>query len=343
MNMNLLNSTSQLPQNSIFTDLSSLDAIRKQGLVDEASAIKKASQEFEALFLNMMLKSMRQSGELLNQDSMMGSQQEKMFISMMDEQLSVDLSHKGVLGIADLMVKQLLRNKVQPEVNTMQNSPAAKTAASEPFRRQASVPPLIKIDEQKQSLVSLAQNSKALNSSSVRISNASPVAEKKPLFSQISDFIKQLTPYAKAAAKQLNINPGILIAQSALETGWGKFIAHDTQGKPGFNLFGIKAGKSWTGEKIKISTLEMEGGKLTRTQANFRKYGNVAESFQDYVNFIQQNPRYQQAIKAKDSDQYVKELQKAGYATDPDYASKIIRIYKEHQLGNLNSASIETR
>jgi flagellar protein FlgJ len=146
-------------------------------------------------------------------------------------------------------------------------------------------------------------------------------------FASRKDFIAKLMPHAEAAAAELGIDPNVLLAQAALETGWGRSVIKNADGSSSFNLFGIKAGGHWEGRRAGVKTLEYEGGVPVRRAASFRAYDSYTESFADYVRFLKVNPRYAQALaKADDATAYVRELQKAGYATDPHYANKILSI-----------------
>jgi flagellar protein FlgJ len=141
-------------------------------------------------------------------------------------------------------------------------------------------------------------------------------------------FMNQLLPHAQQAADKLGVDANILLAQAALETGWGQSVIKNDQGKSSFNLFNIKADKSWTGQQARVSTLEYADGMARKEMAGFRSYDSYKASFDDYVDFIKSNPRYNEALKKADNAaQYVRELQKAGYATDPRYAEKIMNIY----------------
>jgi flagellar protein FlgJ len=140
-------------------------------------------------------------------------------------------------------------------------------------------------------------------------------------------FIQDLWPSATESAKELGVSADVLIAQAALETGWGRKMIRDQQGGNAFNLFGIKAGGSWKGEQVNVSTIEYRDGIAQREYAAFRSYDSLQQSMNDYVEFLKRNPRYQQALdKAGNSDEFLQELQQAGYATDPAYADKISDI-----------------
>ena len=142
-----------------------------------------------------------------------------------------------------------------------------------------------------------------------------------------TDFVRQLWPHAREAARELGVAPEVLIAQAALETGWGRRMIQRADGGNSFNLFGIKADSSWQGDRAQVATIEYVGGVAERQRASFRAYSGLGESFSDYVQFLRSNPRYRQALEqVQDSESFVRGLQDAGYATDPNYADKILRI-----------------
>jgi len=150
-------------------------------------------------------------------------------------------------------------------------------------------------------------------------------------FQSPEEFVTAMLPMAEQAAKQLGVDPSYLVAQAALETGWGKHMQRGADGQSSYNLFGIKA-HGWKGQSAAAPTSEYINGKFVKISDSFRKYDSFAHSFNDYVNFLQQNPRYEKALQAAgNAEQYVRELQRAGYATDPDYATKISRIARQIQ------------
>ena len=141
------------------------------------------------------------------------------------------------------------------------------------------------------------------------------------------DFVKTLWPSAVNAAKQIGVSPKVLIAQAALETGWGKHIIRRQDGSNSNNLFGIKADHKWEGDKVVANTLEYRDGVVRRENAAFRAYDSMESSMEDYAQFISNGPRYQKVMEnPNDAEAYVKSLQDSGYATDPQYADKIINI-----------------
>jgi len=157
-----------------------------------------------------------------------------------------------------------------------------------------------------------------------------PLAPAKKAFNSADDFVNTMLPMAKEAADRIGVDPRYLVAQAALETGWGKSVMRAQDGSSSHNLFGIKAGSSWNGGSARAITSEFRNGAMVKETAEFRSYDSYKDSFHDLVTLLQSNNRYQEVVKSADNpEQFVRELQKAGYATDPDYASKISQIAKQ--------------
>lgn len=159
---------------------------------------------------------------------------------------------------------------------------------------------------------------------------AQPPLAPKRAFGNSDEFVSTMLPMAEQAAKRIGIDPRYLVAQAALETGWGKSVMRNTDGSSSHNLFGIKATGSWQGGEARAITSEFRDGAFVKETAAFRSYDSYQDSFHDLVSLLQNNARYQDAVKSADNpEQFVRELQKAGYATDPNYASKISQIAKQ--------------
>lgn len=157
-----------------------------------------------------------------------------------------------------------------------------------------------------------------------------PLAPPKKAFGSADEFVNTMLPMAKEAAERIGVDPRYLVAQAALETGWGKSVMRAQDGSSSHNLFGIKAGSSWQGDSARAITSEFRNGEMVKETAEFRSYDSYKDSFHDLVTLLQTNNRYQDVVKSADNpEQFVRELQKAGYATDPDYASKISQIAKQ--------------
>ena len=290
---------------SVYTDLQGLNALRNSTTGENAEkTLRFAAEQFEAIFLQMMLKSAHGESD---EDGLFDSQQSEFYQDWHDKQLSIDLAAGKGVGIAEMLIKQLQgaqHNSDEPVLNT--NINAEKPAPAFPIVESS---PLTNGEIPKSSAVDNI-------SVKVEIKLGTPQA-----------FVEHLWPMAKDAAEKLGVAPEVILAQAALETGWGKKITHDMSGTSSHNLFNIKADGRWNGEQATVSTLEYRDGVAVRERANFRAYASFEDSFSDYVAFMQESPRYQAALDvAADAEAFTQELSQAGYATDPNYASKIMRI-----------------
>jgi len=301
-----------IKQADVYADFNGLARLKAQASGDDSeqqNALGEVARQFETIFLKMMLKSMR---DTVPESELIDGKKTRLFQSMYDDQISLDLSKRGNLGLADMIVQQLGSSvgKKEGEVTA-----AAEGASLNHYRNLA----VRRIEG--------ALQEKHLEPTS------SPIGKiKSP-----EDFINQLLPQARQAAKELGVDAKVLLAQSALETGWGKHVMHNKTGENSHNLFGIKASHGWSGKTVSVQTVEYNDGVAAKQQASFRAYDSYEESFNDYVQFLKQNPRYQQALSKVDSNEgFIKGLQKAGYATDPAYAKKIISILGREQLSGLN-------
>ncbi|MCI0992933.1 flagellar assembly peptidoglycan hydrolase FlgJ [Pseudomonas sp. ICMP22404] len=157
-----------------------------------------------------------------------------------------------------------------------------------------------------------------------------PLAPARKAFRDADEFVNAMLPMAKEAAARIGVDPRYLVAQAALETGWGKSVMRQPDGSSSHNLFGIKASQNWKGDSARAITSEFRNGEMVKETAEFRSYASYRDSFHDLVNLLQSNSRYQAVLKSADNpEQFVRELQKAGYATDPHYASKISHIARQ--------------
>ena len=171
-----------------------------------------------------------------------------------------------------------------------------------------------------------------------------PLAPAKKAFSSADEFVNTMLPMAKEAADRIGVDPRYLVAQAALETGWGKSVMRAQVGSSSHNLFGIKASSNWQGDSARAITSEFRNGAMVKETAEFRSYASYQDSFHDLVTLLQSNNRYQEVLKSADNpEQFVRELQKAGYATDPNYASKISQIAKQmNSFENYAAAGVST-
>ncbi len=295
-------------------DVQSLDALRQGAQKNDKQALEETAKHFEAIFVQMMLKSMRAAEDVLaDEDSPFNSQEVRFYRDMHDQQLATNMSASGSVGLAELIVQQL-----DPQGSNVMPANAIRNDGN-----------LSSINDFSRAKVSMAQSSAIPGNHAV--ANLAP--EKRPGFESPEDFVKNLMPIAEQAAEKIGLDPKAMVAQAAVETGWGQYLIHSGDGQNSHNLFGVKASRGWQGDKNYIDTLEFDNGTAHKTKAAFRSYGSFEESMNDYVEFLQSSPRYRQALeKADDPQTYFSELQKSGYATDPSYAEKVMSVYNSQRL-----------
>ncbi len=276
-----------------YLDLSALNNIKLKAKTDSKEALRSVAGEFETIFLKMMLKSMRKASfgnPLFDSDSA------KFYRDMRDDQLAMDLSKSGGVGLADTLVKQLARYLPEEQVR----KPEA----------------------------TVQSNSRQIPSVSSSKNNTTEITTPK-------EFVHKLMPHAEVAAKEIGVTPKVLLAQAALETGWGKYVIQQANGESSYNLFNIKADHRWDGKNASISTVEYFGNKAQSREASFRVYDSYEASFKDYVQFLKASPRYSKALEnAHNPEAFTNSLQAAGYATDPMYAKKIQRILGDKPMND---------
>ncbi len=263
--------TPGLSSASLYTDMQGLTRLRSDARKDSPEAIRAVAKEFEAIFMQTMLKNMREAslGE-----GLMDSDQGKFYQEMFDKQIATSLARGQGLGLADIMARQLTRATGEQKVAASEDVAGAGT----PF--------------------------------------PSPAA-----------FIERLKDLARDFGARLGVSPKALLAQSALETGWGQHMIRKPDGGNSYNLFGIKADGRWDGERAVTTTVEYVDGVAVKEQAVFRAYQSYEESFEDYARFLSENTRYATALRnGQDPEAYAQSLQEAGYATDPAYGRKISGI-----------------
>jgi len=276
---------------SLALDTKSLGALKESAKQNSPEALKTVAKQFEAIFMNMMLKSMR---DATPKEGLFDNEQSKMFTSMLDQQLSQNVASRG-LGLADVLVRQLS--------NTV-NAPS--------------------------------QSNKNLSSGAVSPSNvqATPVDNvAKPNGSQpahIKAFQDRLGAHAEEVSRETGIPAKFMLGQAALESGWGKHEIKGIDGNSSHNLFGIKATGGWKGKVVETATTEYVNGTPVTKMEKFRAYDSYADAFRDYGKLLRSNPRYEAVLaNSQDAAGFAQGLQRAGYATDPNYAVKLTRIIKQ--------------
>jgi flagellar protein FlgJ len=284
-----MNTPGPLSSSALVSDTRGIDALRSTAARDPKAAVNEAAKQFEALFMQELLKSMRQatlsSGMLENSGSQMGTE-------MLDTQLATKMT--GLPGgLSEMIAKQLSRQMggaaVPQVLGAIPLAPIAKVAAAS-----------------------------AAAVSSIKASVAG---------SRQADFVREHSQAARAAEAETGIPSGFMVAQAAHESGWGRREIKNADGSTSFNVFGIKAGGSWKGPVAEVTTTEYINGVARKVTAKFRAYASYEESFRDYARMMKNSPRYSQVVaNASTAEGFAQGLQRAGYATDPAYADKLTRV-----------------
>ena len=295
---------------SVYSDLQGLQSIKQLGQVDENAALAEVSKQFESILVNMMLKNMRSATNVFSEGSYLGGDQVTFYQEMLDDQWSVELTRGKGLGFAEPMSRQL---GGEPSVKNSSDSSSAAMSIEQILSG-------ARITKQRNAFVAPANDASALDTSLATVNSR---------FESPEAFVTELYDSAEKAASKLGVAPSTLLAQAALETGWGQHLPSGNNGQHGFNLFGIKADSRWSGPVTQVDTLEYYDGQPIKVSASFRRYDSFEQSFNDYVDFVSSQSRYQPALeKATDPAGYIQALQNAGYATDPKYAEKVQDILK---------------
>jgi len=338
------------PALDTWTELSGFHQLRAQARSDGGKgALPAVAKQFEAIFTQMMLKSMRDANASMGSD-IAGSEQVNSYRDMFDQQLSLSLAngHNG-LGIAKMLVRQLGGKPENPSSSGASQGMPLPTAGI----LNANVRALLQLGASADSsdgasagdtgsaglmaMPSTADAGSAWRDTLDRLAHgaldvAGTAAKLLPGGDPVS-FVRALAPHAAVAAKQLGVSVRALLAQAALETGWGKHLPSHGDGSSSNNLFGIKAGGSWDGDKVSVPTLEYENGVAVRRRDQFRAYESPSESFSDYARLLSDNPRYAQALgQGENIAGFARALVHGGYATDPSYVAKITAIANSAQM-----------
>ncbi len=317
-------------------DFSRFNGLRSAARAGSGVALEEAAAQFESLFVQFALQAMR---EATLGDGLLDSEQSKFYQGLLDQQFALSLTsgHRS-LGLKRMLTDQLGKH---------QEPAAAAKDAREGSSPGADIPRLKKTSPAAANFYkavhdALDQEVPAASDAGAgaTTSDGQRIAPSPDTGASAADigrsreaFVRGLWPLAEEAGRHLGVSPRVLVAQAALETGWGRYIPQRADGTHGHNLFGIKAGGGWRGERVAAHTWEVEDGQRVPARAEFRGYDSFAESFNDYVNFLQTNPRYAGALRAAaDPEAFVDALQRAGFATDPQYAQKI-RAIMDSRIG----------
>lgn len=350
----------------LYTELGEMNKLRQQAQDKDPAALQAVAEQFEQLFLNMLVKSMREANASFADDSYFNSSQVEFYQQMGDTQLTKEIAENKGFGLAEILVRQLggnidprmgndkdkEDNRIKPLseseriLNRTVDSAASMAASAILGQAQANSRALEKAQEQVRQATAALPDTEIRSVSSKMTESVTqatgPSAEKSQpqRFDTPEQFVETLLPLAESVAAELGVDPKVLLAQSALETGWGRYLIQRPEGGSSHNLFNIKADSRWSGDKALVGTVEFRDGVAQQERSAFRVYDSYEQSFRDYAEFLKGSSRYQQALEqAGDPYQYLSGLQQAGYATDPEYAEKISRIFDGDVLAGLSSDS----
>jgi peptidoglycan hydrolase FlgJ len=337
MDSNVPNSSADLTQRFAL-DVQGFDALRAQVAAAPQQGLKTVAKQFDAVFLQMMLKSMR---EATPQDGPFDSRESAQFTSMLDEQLAQTMSSKGI-GVADALIKQLSRNAGMARGMSAGGAAAGTvgTAGEEGAAGMFGALGGGSLDG--------AGNTAMLNALARAYSNESangalakgagytaasaltPPLRGNGASPKVDAFVEKMAAPAQAASAATGIPARFIIGQAALESGWGKGEIRHANGAPSHNVFGIKATKDWIGKTVTAVTTEYVNGEPRKVVEKFRAYDSYADAMTDYANILRSNPRYASVVgNSHDAASFARGMQRAGYATDPHYAKKLISIMRQ--------------
>ncbi len=345
-----------------FDPTSSAKNLKNLKNIDNKENAKEVSEQLEALFLQMVLKSMR---DATSKDDLLPSEQSDTYLSLFDQQLAYNMSKaNGGVGLASQIEKQIMQY-IQNK-NTMENgvpitgeetktnpiplatgiptsipknnkTPSIETTINNKVEAEQENKPIIEIPSANINKTNLNQAFESLieqaKTSNIAKTNTD-VAVKANTSSNLTpkNFIQDILRDGLQASKETGVPPQFILGHAALESGWGKYIPQKSDGKSSFNIFSVKASKDWKGETVDVSTTEYVNGKPVNKVEKFKSYGSYTEAFSDYVATLKNNSRYQSVFNSQTSNDFAKSLQKAGYATDPQYANKLEQVINGNRL-----------
>jgi flagellar protein FlgJ len=307
-------------------DPNALGDLKRLSRDNSPEGLRAAAQQFEAMFLQMVLKSMR---DATPQNGLFDSDQTRLFQSMQDQQLAMNMAQGRGIGLADVIFRQL-----GGEAATAAQA-ADPAVGIESLLEQAAMPARTAISAVRPRPAEKAAADTATLaagvSAALAVGNATAAGE--PLTPEVvkvpegaREFVNRVWAHAGDASRSTGIPAHFMVAQAALETGWGRAELRRADGSPSHNLFNIKAGADWKGAVVEVPVKEYANGRTYTENARFRAYGSYAEAFRDYANLLSNSPRYAEVLGQQDGAGFARSLQQAGYATDPMYADKLTRI-----------------
>jgi flagellar protein FlgJ len=310
-------------------DVREMGSLKQSARAGSPEALKSAATQFEAMFVNMMMKSMR---EATPQDGMMDSQQTKMFTTMLDQQTSQNIAKKGI-GLSDMLIRQLSKT-TDSQALAIGADGNASSDANGNGGNGGSFGGLASLMDAKLQRAIAAAGGNGADATLTLVGNGAAAGNRGSQAAHVRNFQDKLSAHAEEASRATGIPAKFMLGQAALESGWGKREIKGRDGTNSNNLFGIKATGDWKGKVVEATTTEYVNGRAQTKVERFRAYDSYSDSFKDYAKLLANNPRYEKVLaSAGDAASFAQGLQKAGYATDPNYANKLTSIIKRSLAG----------
>lgn len=302
-----------ISSNKFVLDIKSAQDLRLKMKQDPQAGLKEAAKQFEGMFMQMVMKSMR---DATPQDGLFNSDATRFYQTVLDQQMAQQLGASGQMGFAKQIEAQLARMTAPMSPGPLPEGASANIRSA----GRLSTLPTGAIQGAERIAGTVAENASVLPGSAA------------PVSAGARDFVNRVWPHAAEASAATGVPSHFLVAHAALESGWGKSEIRRADGSTSHNLFGIKAGRGWAGASVEASTTEYVNGEAVQTKEKFRAYGSYAEAFRDYASLLANNPRYSGVLGQQDGTAFARSLQQAGYATDPMYADKLSRIISGNTL-----------
>ena len=316
---------------------------------DGDDTLRATAKQFEALFLQMVMKSMR---EATPASSLMDSDDTKTYQSLLDQQMALNMSQAKGTGLSEVIYRQLGGKAAPTAIDALDTGnrgasagfdladvarrpaiPAVRARAAENAAAAllAALPAgasdsALKLGSGADSAVGVSSYERAVLEARLSETVRSARDSSSAVSQQARDFVAEVWPHALEASRKTGIPPQFMVAQAALETGWGQKQLRHADGSPSHNLFNIKVGTAWSGPSVAREVKEYANGQSYGESAHFRAYGSYAESFRDYASLMTRSSRYADVLGQTDASSFARSLQDAGYATDPMYADKLTRV-----------------
>ena len=300
-------------------DARALESLRQASETDPEGSVRKAASQFEALFMQQLLKSMRAA---MPKSGMFDGPGSDIYTGMLDSQLSQAMASTPG-GLADIIARQMTRHMNAVQGGAAERQAAGDTAAGGAATGTAGKDAGVAAGDDPKRLAAAYGRNVLEDAQSLQESLA------KRLGPAQAGFVESMWPHALAAQEQTGLPAAFVVGQAALESGWGKRDIRDADGNPSHNLFGIKATGGWQGKTVAVLTTEYVDGKPRKVVEQFRKYDSFADAFTDWSQLMTRSSRYAGVLKAGSAADFARGLEDAGYATDPRYSEKLERTINQ--------------